>query len=311
VRFVADADTTAADGAPETAPETTPGAPADDRENVIEMTERLVLDELTERLDTLKLLRAGGDDAANDVLAQFGAKGKVELDMLEQLGAWAPLHYPERFEEAHRTAMRALEVFDRNGGRRPSSLKAGPLTPIAAPVVQQLIRIIVRGYQKTVIERLARLYARREANCVVGSHEFMMLRMARIQAERLAPGFQKAKIGLPTFLVGGAAISALGSSLQGLVVAAIGSPVVLLIVAGVFAALALAAFWCIFQAAAIARRRTRIALDRPLRALWETIGMAGDPPRDQSRQFATYAVLLLVATWIVVPVMITIALNRF
>ena len=315
VRLVADADTTAADGAPDGGPEAASEAEPDarpaDGENVIEKTERLVLDELTERLDTLKLLRADNDDAANDVLEQFGARGKVEVDMLEELGAWAPLRYPDRFEQAHRTAMRALEVFDRNAGRAPSSLKAGVLTPIAAPVVQQLVQIIVRGYQKTVIERLARLYARREANAVVGTSEFMMLRMARMQADRLAPGFQKAKIGLPTFLVGGAAVSALGSSLQGLVVAAIGSPVILLIVAGVFAALALAAFWCIFQAAAIARRRTRIALDRPLRALWETIGMAGSPPRDQSRQFATYAVLLLVVTWIVVPVMVTIALNRF
>jgi hypothetical protein len=83
----------------------------------------------------------------------------------------------------------------------------------------------------------------------------------------------------------------------------------LLIVAGTFAALALGGFWCILQAAAIARRRTRIALDQPLRALWETIGAAGHPPRDQSRQFATYAVILLIVAWIVVPVAITFAIR--
>jgi hypothetical protein len=84
---------------------------------------------------------------------------------------------------------------------------------------------------------------------------------------------------------------------------------VLLTVAAVFALLAFGAFWCILQAAGIARRRTRIALDQPLRALWETIGSAGHPPRDQSRQFATYAVILLVLAWIVVPVAITYVLN--
>ena len=66
-----DADTTAADGAPD--------PPPDAAETVIEMTERLVLDELTERLDTLKLLRADGDDAANDVLDPFGARGQLLL----------------------------------------------------------------------------------------------------------------------------------------------------------------------------------------------------------------------------------------
>ena len=62
-------------------------------------------------------------------------------------------------------------------------------------------------------------------------------------------------------------------------------------VAAVTAVLALGAFWCVLTAAAIARRRTRIALDAPLRALYETIGAAGDPPRDRSRGFVVYAVL--------------------
>jgi len=50
-------------------------------------------------------------------------------------------------------------------------------------------------------------------------------------------------------------------------------------------------------------------LDQPLRALWETIGAAGHPPRDQSRQFAIIAVVLLVLAWVVVPVAITFAIG--
>jgi hypothetical protein len=205
--------------------------------------------------------------------------------------------------------MRALEVFDRNAARPPSNLRAGILEPVAAFVVQLLVRIIVRDYQKTVINQITQLYARREANSVKGSPEFGMLRLARFQVERLAPGFQKKSLSVPTFLVGGAAVSALGSAFQGVLVSATRSRIVLLIVAALFAGLALAAFWCILKAAGIARRRTRIALDQPLRALWETIGSAGHPPRDQSRQFATYAVIALALAWIVVPIAITLAIH--
>jgi hypothetical protein len=275
----------------------------------IRRTEHLLLDELSERLETLKLIRTDDDQRADAILEQFGAKGKVESEMLEQLSARAPLQYPDRFEEAHRTAMRALEVFDRNAARAPSNLHAGPLQPVAAYIVQLLIRLIVRDYQKSVVTQIRRLYARRWANSPKGSPEFGMLRLARLEMERLAPDFQRSSLGVPTFLLGGAALSGVASAIQQLLVEAAHNPILLLIVAGVFASLALGGFWCILKAAAIARRRTRIALDQPLRALWETIGAAGHPPKDQSRQFAVYAVVLLVVAWIVVPVAITLAIR--
>jgi hypothetical protein len=269
----------------------------------------LLLDELSDRLDTLKLIRTDDEQRADAILEQFGAKGKVESEMLDQLSARAPLAHPDRFEEAHRTAMRALEVFDRNSARAPSNLRAGPLEPVAGYVVQLLIRLIVRDYQKAVVDQIRQLYARRWANSPKGSPEFGMLRLARLEVERLAPDFKRSSLGVPTFLLGGAALSGVASLFQELLVLAVHNAVLLLIVAGVFAALALGGFWCILKAAAIARRRTRIALDQPLRALWETIGAAGHPPKDQSRQFATYAVILLVLGWIVVPVAVTYAVR--
>ena len=275
----------------------------------IRRTEHLLLDELTERLDTLKLIRTDDEQRADAILEQFGAKGRVESEMLEQLSVRAPLRYPDRFEEAHRTVMRALEVFDRNAARPPSNLHVGPLEPVASYAVQLLIRIIVRDHQKTVVAQIRQLYARRWANSVKGSPEFGMLRLARLEMERLTPDFQRKSVGLPTFLLGGAALSGVASLFQQVLVAAAQNRVLLLVVAGVFVALALGGFWCILRAAAIARRRVRIALDQPLRALWETIGAAGHPPRDQSRQFAIYAVVLLVLAWIVVPVAITFAIR--
>jgi hypothetical protein len=278
-------------------------------EGEIAKTEHLLLDELSDRLDTLKLFTTNDEQRADAILEKFGAKGKVESDMLAELGARAPLQYPDRFDEAHRTAMRALEVFDRNAARPPSNLKAGPLEPVASFVVQFLIRMIVRDYQKSVVNAIRKLYARRWANSERGTPEFGMLRLARVEVERLAPDYQKSSLGVPTFLLGGAALSGVASGFQGLLAKAADNGVLLVVIAAAFAVLALSGFWCILKAAAIARRRTRIALDQPLHALWQTIGAAGHPPKDHSRQFATYAVILLALAWIVVPIAIGFAVR--
>ena len=201
--------------------------------------------------------------------------------------------------------MRTVEVFDRNAARPPSSLRAGVLTSAATPVVQLLIGTVVRSYQRSVVEHLRRLYALREANSLPGSSEYRMLTLARRQIDRVSEDLVRRSGGLPAFLIGGATFSLLSSAVQEVT----GSRLVLVVVAVVTALLAIAAFWCVLTAAAIARRRTRIALDAPLRALYETIGSAGDPPRDRSRDFVGYAVLLLAVGWFVVPVALALALN--
>src|SRR4051812_35021612 len=239
------------------------------------------------------------------MLEQFGAAGRVESQMLTQLGQRPALHLPDRFPEAHRTVMRAIEVFDRNAARPPSSLRAGFLTPLAKRIVQVLITIVVRSYQRSVIEHLRRLYALREANSVPASPEYRMLTVARRQTDRVTEDLSRRTGGLPAFLVGGAAFSLVSSTVQEVT----GSRWVLLAVAAVTAAVAIAAFWCVIGAAGVARRRTRIALDAPLRALYETLGAAGDPPRDKSRDFVVYAVVLLAVAWIVMPVALTLAFN--
>jgi hypothetical protein len=281
---------------PSATPSTSDVKPTND-DGKVEKEESLVLDELSNRLQTLKLFQEDDPARADALLEQFGAQGVIESQMLAQLSESAPLLHPDRFEQAHRTAMHALEVFDRNAGRKPSNLKAGLLTPLATIVVQQVIRIIVRGYQSSVINSIKTLYTQRQARSPKGSPEFVMLRIARRDAERLAPALNKKAGGLPAFLVGGAVLSGVTSVLQ----AALKSVPILLGVAAVYVILALATFWCVLKAAAIARRRTRIALDQPLRALWETIGAAGTPPQDRSRQFGVYAGILLVTVWVVVP----------
>ncbi len=164
---------------------------------------------------------------------------------------------------------------------------------------------MVRSYQRSVIEHLRRLYALREANSVPGSPEYRMLTVARRQTDRVTEDLSRRTGGLPAFLVGGAAFSLVSSTVQEVT----GSRWVLLAVAAVTAALAIAAFWCVISAAGVARRRTRIALDAPLRALYETVGAAGDPPRDKSRDFVVYAVVLLAVAGVVVPAALTYAFN--
>jgi hypothetical protein len=281
-----------------------PTPPAEDGK--VAKEESLVLDELSNRLETLRLFREDDPQRADALLEQFGAQGQVESQMLAQIGATAPLLHPDRFEQAHRTAMRALEVFDRNAARKPSNLGAGPLTPIASVIVQLIIRVVVRGYQASVINSIRSLYTQRQATSSKGSPEFVMLRIARRDAERLAPALNKSSGGLPAFLVGGAVLSGVTSVAQ----EAWHNVYVLLAVAAGYVVIALAAFWCVLKAAAIARRRTRIALDAPLRALWETVGAAGSPPQDRSRQFGIYAGILLVTVWVAVPTVLALAVSR-
>jgi hypothetical protein len=268
-----------------------------------EHAERFVLDQLTDRLETLRVLREDDPQRADVMLEQFGAAGRVESQMLTQIGQVQPLRMPDRFPEAHRTVMRAIEVFDRNAARPPSSLRVGVLTPVANILVKLLIGIVVRSYQRSVIGHLRRLYALREANSVPGTVEYRTLTLARRQLDRVTEDLSRGSAGLPAFLVGGAALSAVSSTARDVT----GNRLVLVIVGVVTVALAVAAFWCVTTAAGIARRRTRIALDAPLRALYATLGAAGDPPHDRSRAFVVYAVILLALAWVVVPIGLTLA----
>ncbi|MEO6473168.1 MAG: hypothetical protein ABIR57_14300, partial [Aeromicrobium sp.] len=281
-----------------TAPIPQATAPKEER---VRDAEHLLIDELSERLDTLRLFNESDELNADEILERFGSQGPVEDNMLHELSGTAPLKHPDRFEEAHRRAMRALEVFDRNATKLPGKLRTFKfLRPLAARVVQILITVVVRSHQKRTINSMRALYAMREANAVVSSPEHSMLQNARNQMDVLIPDLTKPTNSLPTFLAGGALISGSFSMIQrglhdeaGRAVIAVG-----------FVIIALASFWSVLRAAAIARRRTRISLDATLTALWETIGDAGSPPKDQSRLFATGAAVLLVVVWIVIPVAI-------
>ena len=269
------------------------------------------LDELIlDRIDALRILRAVTPEEKGALLEKIAGRGQPEQDIVRELSKMRPLWRPDRFEEAHRMAMHSLEVLDRNGARKAKLPRLGPLKPVAAYVVQQMTRWIVKGHQNTLVTRIRKLYERREVHAIPGSPEHQMLRRARIGAARVEPGYKGKQLGLPTFLLGGAIISTLFSAIQAFIRWAFsdttGSVIFAAVLAVVFGALA----WAALYAAGVARRRIRLSTDQPIRALWETIGACGNPPKDSSYDFAVYAIVLLALTWLLVPLATWLVVTR-
>ena len=92
-------------------------------------------------------------------------------------------------------------------------------------------------------------------------------------------------------------VSAIRAFVDWAISGVVGVLVFTLVLAVVFASLA----WAALYAAGVARRRIRLSTEQPIKALFETIGACGDPPKDDSYTFAVYAIVLLVLAWILIP----------
>jgi hypothetical protein len=62
------------------------------------------------------------------------------------------------------------------------------------------------------------------------------------------------------------------------------------------------ASWIVVRGAATARQRIRLTTDQPVRALYETIGRCGEPPRDDSIVFIIVALVLGLLAAIALPI---------
>ena len=267
--------------------------------------------ELLDRIDALRVLRASTTEEKGRLLEEIGGAGKVEQEIVSQLSKIKPLWQPAQFEEAHRMAMRSLEVLDRNGVRgAPMPKQLGPLKPVVGFIVQLVTRWIVRGYQNDLASNVRKLYERREANSIWGSPAHVMLRRARINAVQVEQGLKSNPVGVPGFLLGGAALSGLFSAVGGLINSALNDDVYRVVLAAVLGVLLLGLSWVAIYAASIARRRIRLTTDQPIRALWDTIGAAGDPPRDHSYQFALIAIILMVLAAVAIPLVVSSIVAR-
>jgi hypothetical protein len=274
---------------------------------IIDATEHPVrsLDELVlDRIDALQVLRARTPEEKGRILEEIGGRGKAEQDIVNEISKPKPLWRPDRFEEAHRLAMRSIEVLDRNGARTATMPRLGPLKPIAQWLVQLITRWIVKNHQNSIITKIRKLYERREASAEWGTPEHHMLRRARINAVQVEKGFKADALGLPTFLLGGAFLTTLLSGLQTIARNALSSGVGTIVFGAIMAIVLAAIAWAALFGAAVSRRRIRLSTDQPLKALWETIGACGKPPRDASYDFALYAIILTILAWIIVPFVI-------
>ena len=273
-------------------------ADKDEERTVARKVDELILD----RIDSLKVLRADTAEERDALLVKIAGDGEPEQDIVSEISKMRPLWRPDRFQEAHRIAMRSIEVLDRNGARKPQLPRLGPLKPIASFVVKLMTRWIVKDHQNKVITSVRRLYERREASAEWGTPDHRMLRQARIDVARVEAGYKGNPLGLPTFLLGGAALSSIVSALQRLLDWAF-KPGVEIIVFAVSAGLVFVGLaWAALYSAGVARQRISLSTEQPMKALWETIGAAGNPPRDGSYNFAVYAIVFLALAWILVPV---------
>ena len=266
--------------------------------------------QLFDRIDALRVLRADSAEEKGRLLEEIGGPGKVEQEIVSQLSKIKPLWQPAEFPEAHRMAMRSLEVLDRNGVRgAPMPPALGPLKPVVGFIVQLVTRWIVRGYQNNLATNIRKLYERREANSIWGSPAHVMLRRARINAVQVEQGLKSNPVGVPGFLLGGAALSGLFSAIGGLVNSAISDDIGRVVLGAVLGSVLLGLSWVAIYAASIARRRIRLTTDQPVKALWDTVGAAGDPPRDHSYHFALVAIILLVLAAVAIPLIVWSVVN--
>jgi hypothetical protein len=262
-----------------------------------------LLDELTEQLERTRQLLTGSPEAAAEAaLERFAGESEEEARIALDLAAAGPLAAPGRFLEAHRLVMRALEVLDREGARNVRvSRWFGPLRPLAEFGAEFVATYIVKSYARDVIGSLGRLYTRREAQSLPGTPERRALARARVEADRLAPGFSGGGIGAPVLVAGGAVVPLAASVGQYLGAIDFLSRPVIAFGFGALFLLFLFLSSVLLSGAGLAHRRSRLIMSQPLAALWEVLGHAGEPPRDNSRVFATVAIVLTGLVWVVVP----------
>jgi hypothetical protein len=170
--------------------------------------------------------------------------------------------------------MRALEVLDREGSRDAGAPKLGPLKPLAEPAVELVAEYIVSSYAEDVVNRLRTLYARRESQAAPGTPDRRELARARMDLERIAPGFGGGSPLTPV-LAAGASVSALASAFQFLGALDFTNRRLLAVSAAILFVVFFLCAGILLRGAAVARRRATLIMQGPLAARSETIRARG------------------------------------
>lgn len=257
------------------------------------------------------LLLGGDDEAIAALLDEIDVRSPREREMLRELTRERSLAQPERFEGDHRRVLGALESLRRHGhhGSRAGA-RLGLLQAPVRYVVELVARYVVVSYVKSVVTHLRNLYWLREMQSLPDSSERRMLQAARSDAQALVEITRSREIGVPTFVLGGVLIPAAFSLWRLASQFTFEHWGVALVVGLLGIGVGLGISWVILRGAALASRRIRLSVGKPLTELWTAIGHCGNPPRDHSRRFATVAIALTVGVWIVLPLLVTLSLAR-
>ncbi len=267
--------------------------------------EEQLLEEIDNPIERLKLLGGNHEEIAK-YLDAIEVTSPREREMLEEIARTRPLARLDLFPQAHRNMVEALESLARHGykGTRAGS-RAGPFRVVVKRAVELVARYVVVSHIKNISRQLRNLYGLREIQALPTTEEHRALRRARMDAERMVEALETKELGLPTFLIGGAAIPV--AAALGRATGILESTTWATVISVVGMVVALAASWVILRGAALASRRIRLATSAQAEALWSVIGWCGKPPRDQSRTFVIVSVALILGCWILVPVFVGIA----
>jgi hypothetical protein len=269
-------------------------------------TTRSVFDDVDQWLDRLQLVDEGDDEVAT-FLDTLDLRGPQEREMLTELARKTPLARPEAFPAAHRRAVAALETLGRHGYRSAALPRWLKPRFFGRFVVELVARYVVVSHLRRVSTDMRNLYWLRTMQAAAGTDERSLLYRARSEADGLIVVFKRREIGLPSFVIGGILVPivlALVRVIQGLDLGSWWVATITLVAGGLVVWLISA---IILRGAAMASRRIRLATTAPLAALWDVLGSAGEPPRDQSRKFAVIAIVLTTLAWVVVPAAIAVA----
>lgn len=264
------------------------------------------LQEIDNPIERLKLLGEDDDEIAK-YLDALEVTSPREREMLYEISRTRPLASLEKFPDAHRNTVEALESLARHGYHGTGAgQRLGPLRPVVRWGVRFVARYVVVSHIRNLATQMRNLYVLREIQALPGTDERRELHRARIDAEKMLEALKTRELAVPTFLVGGALIPIFAT--LGRATGVLGSAAWAAALAAAGLLIALAASWFILRGAALASRRIRLATRGPAQALWNSIGWCGKPPRDQSRTFVIVSVGLTIGSWILVPILVGIAL---
>jgi len=254
--------------------------------------------------DVWRVLQADDETERGALLERLALVGEPEGRIASELLDRRPLLHSDRFEEAHRGVMHAVEVLDRNGPEPAALPRLGPLAGPVRLVVRLFTGWIVRSHRDRLVGTVRELYTMREAITVPASSEQRMLLRARRQASAVEETLRGNGFAVPTFLVGGVLLTTVFSAIRNLFGSVLGLKLGTLLVPLVLASLVAGLAWCALYAAGVAHRRIRLAADRPVAELWEAIGNCGSPPHDHSYGLAFGVIVMTLLAWIALPLLV-------